>query len=350
MELNELSKDRKTLIISSKDISRIVKEAGPDNLMKKIITVVEKGFEDFQTRKIKVPKRNGLYFSGGLVEAMPVYDERIICYKIGSVYKNNHNLNLPSTLAHLVLLDRDTGYPLAFIEDTLITALRTGAASCIATKYLADRNSRSIGLIGAGVQAYTQLHAIALVMPNLKTAYIYDKNPDKSRKFIDEYKRLKISGSKLEFIISSNPRQLCQNSDIIITATTKSNDDETVVKHSWVKEGTHINAIGTDTPKKGGYTEVELKLLRKSKIVVDYMEQALNEGESQNLKKEEIYAELGEIISGKKEGRISEKEITIFDSTGVAFQDLVAVRLFLDANKTAIKFCSPKNTSNPYIF
>lgn len=350
MELNELISDRETIILTSEAISKIAKKSNLDYLMGGIINGVERGFKDFQEGKIKVPKRRGVYFSNGLVEVMAVYDERYICYKIGSVYKNNKNSNLPSTLAHLVLVDRNTGYPLAFIEDTLITALRTGSASGVATKYLANLDSKNIGVIGAGVQAYTQLHAIALVMPSLKRAYVYDKCEGRGQKFIEEYKGLTIKGSGLDFIVCSDPQELCQNSEVIVTATTKSDDEEPVVKYSWVREGTHINAVGMDIPKKGAYTEIDLELLRRSKVVVDYMRQALSEGEAQNLNRDEIHAELGEIVLGKKKGRTNEKEITIFDSTGVAFQDLVTVELFIGKHGSTLRFCSPKRTNNPYAF
>lgn len=339
---------RKTSIHTSEDILTIAGKIGLNDLMKKIIVEVERGFVDFFNGKLIVPKREGLYFNDGLVEVMPIYNEKFVCYKIGSVYKNNAKLNLPSTLAHLILLDRRSGYPIAFIEDTLITALRTGAASAVATKYLANLKSENVGIIGAGVQAYTQLHAMALILLNLKRAYVYDKDFNKSKKFVSEYKKLGICGSDLEFSICSSPQEVCQKSEVIITSTTKSNEEEPVVKSSWVRPGTHINAIGTDIPKPNSYTEIEIKLLKNAKVVVDYAKQALKEGESQNLTGKEIYAELGEIVSGKKSGRTNAEEITIFDSTGVAFQDFVSLKPFLEHAKKFIEFSSQNDIANPY--
>jgi len=239
--------------------------------------------------------------------------------KIVNVHPQNPKKKLPSVMAVIVLNDPKTGVPLALMDGTWITAMRTGAASAVATKYLARKNAKTLGVVGAGFQAITQVAAISKVR-KLKEIVVYDikeKAVERLAKILAKEK-IKIKKGSLE--------EVCQK-DILVTATSSR---EPVVKKEWIKPGTHINAIGADAP---GKEELDPEILKEAKIVVDCLEQAIHSGEVNVplakgiIKKEDIFGELGEVVSGKKPGRKREDEITVFDSTGLAIQDLYTATL-----------------------
>jgi alanine dehydrogenase len=259
-------------------------------------------------------------FDGDL-RIMPSFSKRFLMAgtKIVNVHPQNQKKGLPSVMAVIVLNDPKTGMPLALMDGTWITALRTGAASAVATKYLSRKDAKTLGVVGAGFQAITQIAAISKVR-RLKEILVYDIREEAIERLarVLAKERIKIKKGRLEVI--------CQK-DILVTATPSR---EPVVKKEWIKPGVHINAIGADAP---GKEELDPDILKGSKIVVDSWEQASHSGEINVplakglIKKEDIYGELGEIVSGKKPGREREEEITIFDSTGLAIQDLYTASL-----------------------
>ena len=128
----------------------------------------------------------------------------------------------------------------------------------------------------------------------------------------------------LEIHIETDIKKICEQSDIIVTATCKDKNTPPLVKDKWIKEGTHLNAVGGDAP---GKIELEKKLLQRSKLVVDFRDQAVYEGESQQVQKNKIHADLAEVVTGIKKGREYDQEITIFDSVGFAMEDLQVYKL-----------------------
>jgi alanine dehydrogenase len=222
-------------------------------------------------------------------------------------------------MAVIVLNDPKTGMPLALMDGTWITAMRTGAASAVATKYLAKKEAKTLGVVGAGFQAITQIAAISKVK-KLKEILVYDIREEAIEKLakVLAKEKIKIKKGKIE--------EVCQK-DILVTATPAR---EPIIKKEWIRPGIHINAIGADAE---GKEELEPEILKNAKIVVDCWEQASHSGEINVplakglIKKEDIYGELGEIVSGKKPGREKEEEITLFDSTGLAIQDLYTANL-----------------------
>jgi len=264
----------------------------------------------------------------GDFRAMPAYVDGAAGMKWVSVYPDNWRQSLPSIVATIILCDPSTGYPLAVMDATYITNIRTGAAGGIAVKYLARRDSTIIGFVGAGVQAKTQLLAIIEVLPQIKEVKVFDLNWDISQKYADEMMaKLGINIHPVETI------QDATEADIVVTTTPSR---KPVVKKQYIKPGTHINAIGADAK---GKQELEADLLRSGKIIVDDIEQASHSGEINVplsggiMKIEDIYGTLGEVVANVKKGREDNEEITIFDSTGLAIEDVACAKIVYEKAK-----------------
>jgi alanine dehydrogenase len=201
-----------------------------------------------------------------------------------------------------------------------ITAYRTGATAAIASKYLARQDSTTLGLIGAGQQAYAQLAAHAELF-RLKKVRVFDILPVAVERFVKSFPRYTVEACSLEETSAA---------DIVCTLTTAR---EPFLKRQWILPGTHINAIGADGPDK---QELEPSILKDAMVVVDDLKQAVAGGEvnvpvSRGLYKvEQIYATLGEIITGRKPGREDRKAITVFDSTGLAIEDIAVAKMIYE--------------------
>lgn len=305
------------LILGKHEIEELLK-------MSEAITAVENAFRLEGLGKAIMPPK--LYLDlpeyKGDFRAMPAYIDGSAGVKWVSVYPNNYRNNLPSVMATIILSDPETGCPLAIMDGTYITAMRTGAAGGVAVKYLARRDSFVIGMVGAGTQAKTQLMAIHEVMPKIEQVKVFDLNWDTSQKYVQEM-RAKL---KLNIYPVATIEEVTQ-ADIIVTTTPSTNP---VVKKQYIKAGTHINAIGADAQEK---QELEADVLRGAKILVDDVRQASHSGEinvplSQGLiKLEQIYGSLGEVVANLKKGRENDEEITIFDSTGLAIQDILCAKV-----------------------
>ncbi len=229
--------------------------------------------------------------------------------------------NLPTVMALIILISPETGAPVAIMDGTYLTDVRTGAAGGIAAKYLARKDSKVIGLVGAGNQAKTQLEALCEVFePEL--VKITSRTKESCEQFIREMAEF----VPCEIRYEESIEKVC-NCDILVTTTPTR---KPIVKASWIKAGTHINAIGADAV---GKEELDPELLIRSKIIVDDMVQALHSGEvnvplsKHYISENDIHAQLGEVMVGLKPGRTSEEEITIFDSTGLAIQDVATAHL-----------------------
>ncbi len=264
----------------------------------------------------------------GDFRAMPVYIDGSAGVKWVSVYPDNWRQNLPSIVATIILCDPNTGYPLSIMDGTYITNVRTGAAGGIAVKYLARRDSSVIGFIGAGMQAKTQLLAISEVLPQIKEVKVFDLHRDTSLKYAKEMGgRLSLNIGPVETIEEAT------EADIVVTTTPSRTP---IVKKQHIRPGTHINAIGADAK---GKQELEADLLTGAKIIVDDIEQASHSGEinvplSEGvIKVEDIYGTLGEVVANVKKGRENDEEITIFDSTGLAIQDIICAKLVYEKAK-----------------
>jgi alanine dehydrogenase len=288
--------------------------------MPDIIGVVEDAFRMLAGGKANMPPKAYLLVEHGDFRAMPAALPGCAGMKWVNSHPGNSRYNLPSVIAVMVYNDPETGYPLAIIDATKITAYRTGAASAIASKYLARKGSHTLGLIGAGSQAFTQILAHA-EMFDLHAINVFDISGDVVQKLIDSFPKYPLKSCSIEEAAAS---------DIVCTLTPSR---EPVVKRDWIAPGTHINAIGADG---GGKQELEPSILSDAVVVVDDTRQAVAGGEinvpvKQGLfAREQIYGTLAELVVGTKQGRRDDRAITVFDSTGIAIEDIAVARLIFE--------------------
>ena len=250
-----------------------------------------------------------------------------LAVKVVSVFPHNVTKGLPLIHAAVLVLEADTGRPLALLEGSTLTAIRTGAGAGAATDLLARRDSRVGAVFGAGVQARTQLEAMCTVR-SLGTVWIYDPNPERTAVFIQEMAGLGPIPADLR--AAASPQEATANADIIATATTSF---VPVFADSNLKAGVHISAVGSYTPDM---QETPAETVARALVVVDSREASLAEtGDliqpiaAGLFSAAHIHAELGEIVLGQQPGRSSDTQITYFKSVGVAVQDAIAAQLAL---------------------
>lgn len=291
--------------------------------MSEALEVVEYSFRlEAEGKSIMPPK---LYLDlpcyHGDFRAMPAYIDRIAGLKWVCVYPDNPKLSLPSVMALIILDDPNTGSPLCVMDGTYITNMRTGAAGGIAVKYLARKDSTVIGMTGAGQQAETQLLAINEVLLKIEEVKVFDQNRDASLRFVQKIRsKLNINIHTVKTLTEAT------KADIVVTTTPSRSP---IVKKEYIRPGTHINAIGADAEAK---QELEADILKMARIFVDDMAQASHSGEinvpmsNGLITAEDICGTLGEVIVHRKKGRESDDEITVFDSTGLAIQDIACAK------------------------
>ncbi|WZL71733.1 ornithine cyclodeaminase family protein [Clostridiaceae bacterium 35-E11] len=279
--------------------------------------------------------------------------EGIFGFKMMTWFQDNAQKNIPTLNGMIMLFDNHTGVPIALLDAEYITGMRTGAAAGIGTKYLAREASENMLMIGCGNQAPFQIAATLLLMDNVKKVFLYDPiSYENAVKFSKEIKRILLNDflSKFDedkdlyecyrtkidihFDAIEDIEEATKNADIITTATPSR---KPLIKKEWVKEGTHITCMGADME---GKQEIDENLFSVAKVFVDDIEKTSKVGEMESaikkgiFLKEDIVCEIGEVIKGQKRGRSTDKEITIFDASGLATQDLMTANfLFKLANK-----------------
>jgi len=299
-----------TLFLTRSDVRGLMR-------MTAVIEAVEQAFKDWAQGKANMPAKSYLVVDKGDFRAMPAALRDSTGVKWVNAHPQNPSLGLPTVMAILIYSDPLTGYPLAVMDATDITAYRTGAAAAIASKYLARADSHTLGIIGAGRQAYTQLSAHAELF-HLRHIKVFDCVIATVDKFICSLPEYPVQACSLEEAAAS---------DIVCTVTPAR---EPFLKRQWIIPGTHINAVGADAK---GKEELEPSILKEAMVVVDDLRQASASGEiNVPLKKgfietEAVHATLSEIIIGEKQGRENDEIITVFDSTGIAIEDIAVARL-----------------------
>jgi len=302
--------------------------------MREAIKAIEKVFLEFHEGKAVCPKRLIIDVAEhkGLMYYMPSYlsESESLAVKIVAQYDGNLKYGLPTILASILLSDPQNGKPLAMMEGAYLTALRTGAASGVATKYLARRDSKVVGVIGTGVQARTQIWAMTEVLRNIAKVKAYDVSPGRVEGFAKDISQK--LGLDVETVETS--KQCVENSDLIVVASTSR---VPVLDGNWLTKGTHVNSIGVSGPEG---RELDDTTIKKAKIVVDTKEGVLAETgdliipiKRGIISQENIYAELHEIVGGKKPGRTSDDEVTCWKAVGMAIEDAAVAKLVYDKAK-----------------
>jgi len=312
----------KTLLLSMSDVRQSLS-------MKDVISAVEQGYIAFSAGKVQQPdivsmeakKYNGetdiKSCFNGLNDTMSI--------KIASGFYDNGKVNdLPSMIGTVLLLDGKTGVPLCIMDGSLITGIRTGAAGAISCRLLARKDSCRVAVFGTGGQARMQIYALCELMA-IKEVRVYARG----RGGLDAYKSDVEAHTKVKVVICSTAEEAMEGADIAISTTPSK---EYYVDSSAVKPGTHIVAVGADM---AGKCEWDPKLFKGAKVVCDSIDQCVSRGETRNaiqagiITRDDIYAEIGQLLSGSKPLRKNDEEITIFDTTGMGIQDNVtAVKVY----------------------
>ena len=313
----------KTLLLTESEVKRLL-------TMDEVLQAVELAFAEKGLKRVQMPAKLYIFYKryNGDLRAMPSYLENlnISAVKVVNVHPDNRTkFNMPTVMATLILIDPQNGAPIAIMDGTWITDMRTGASGGVAAKYLARNDSKIIGLIGAGAQARTQLMALCSVYEKLEEVRIWSRTKETRKAFIDEMKR-QCKGVD-QMIPVEDAEEAVKGVDIVVTTTPARGP---VVFDDWISPGMHITCIGADAP---GKEELEPAILKRAKIVVDDWDQASHSGEinvplhEKIISQNNVWGEIGEIVAGIKKGRESSEEITVFTSTGLAIQDAVTANV-----------------------
>ncbi len=301
--------------------------------MDEVIGAVEEAFAAYQLGDVQMPAKDYIDLPEyhGDFRSMPAYVDTGNWDAAGIKWVNVHPENpdrfeLPTVMGTMIFSDPRNAFPLAVMDGTRLTRKRTGAAAAVATDYLAPGDATSLGIIGAGVQSYTQLEAISVVR-DIDTVIVADRKEAATEAFINRFRE--------GFDVRAGSIPEAASCDVLSTVTPV---ESPIVAAADVGPHTHINAIGADAP---GKNELDAEILQEAKIVIDDYEQCIHSGEinvswSRDIVgDDDLFAELGEIVTGQKPGRTTEDTITLFDSTGLAIQDVAAANVVYEHAKEA---------------
>lgn len=317
----------KILVLNENEMKSIIS-------MKEAIEAVKEAASNYSNGKTNIPLRANIpvneYNGNSLYMYGYVPNSNALGVKLVSVYPNNPKMGISACPALVVMQNAKTGEVNCLMDGTYLTRLRTGALSGAASELLARKNSEIFALIGCGGQAECQLDAV-LSIRDIKEVRVYSRNKENTKKFVEKVSK----GKSQKFIVCDNSDEAINNADII-TAVTTSN--EPVFDGKKVKEGCHINGVGSYTPEM---SEIDENVVcRAGKIIVDTLDGTINEtGDFLKpiakglFSKEKITGELGELVNKKCSGRDNDKELTFFETTGSAVFDLVTAQKLYELAK-----------------
>jgi L-lysine cyclodeaminase len=335
-----------TLLLTHDDIAQLVDRVGADRVMDELIERLNRAFASFDDLMFDVPARAGFHDTSGLVEWMPLHQRghSVLMKMVGYHPENPTQRNLPTVVSTLSMFDTRTGQLTAVADGALLTAMRTGAASAVATRIFCCQSARSLGLIGCGAQSVTQLHALMRVC-EFETVRVFDTAPSVAASFADRVAWFTDASTRIQV---ASLHELVEQSDVISTATSVDVGHGPVFCSDLTSPHVHINAIGSDLP---GKTELPLALLETAVVCPDFPPQAIVEGECQQLSEHQIGPSLMTVAAAPELWEAARNSRTVFDSTGWALEDFVALDLAIEyANKlgigTRIAIEAPR--SNPW--
>lgn len=304
--------------ISVENMMDLVVSTGVERFLVELAEYIEDDFRRWESFD-KIP-RVASHSRDGVIELMPTSDGALYGFKYVNGHPKNTKSGLQTVTAFGVLSDVDSGYPLLLSEMTILTALRTAATSAIAAKYLARNGAKTMALIGNGAQSEFQAIAFKALL-GVDRLRLFDIDPDATARC---QKNLAKYGFQIEACISAE--DAVEGADIITTVTADKNN-ATILSDNMIGPGVHINGVGGDCP---GKTEMHRDILLRSDIFVEFPPQTRIEGEIQQLAEDHPVTELWQVMTGDKQGRRSEKQITLFDSVGFAIEDFSALRYVRD--------------------
>ena len=255
-------------------------------------------------------------------------ENRLVGFKFGSYWGGNFDKGLPAHSSNVILLDPETGFPHLLVNGSYMNGYRTAAANAVAVTFLARPESEVLGVIGAGHQAEHEIRAVAAVRP-LSLVKISTRSGERA-----DWMAGRLADLDIETRFT-DAEDAVRGSDIVATVTPATSP---VVLDDWVEEGTHISAMGADV---AGKCELDVSLLRRARLFAEYPTQSIRIGEFQNALREGVVSSeadicaLGLVTLGEASGRESDADITVFDSSGIAAQDLAVASAVFEAAKAA---------------
>ena len=308
------------LVLSEKEVQSLAK-------VEELIPVLERAHIQYSTGKAVMPVRLVVPLPQieGRITSMPGYlsQDKALGMKVVTFFPNNLKQNLPQILATVMLFSADSGKMIAAMDGNYITAIRTACVSAMATKALANPQSHVLGVLGAGVQARAHIRALTQIR-KISEIKIYDIFEASARQLQEALERE--IGIKIDVVQSA--REAVLDADLLVTVTTAK---EPIVKADWLKPGMHINAVGSHRPD---LREIDGATLASAKIVVDSREAIMAECgdillaiQERAITADSVHAEIGEVLAGKKPGRTSSDEITLYKAVGIAIQDVATAHL-----------------------
>lgn len=304
----------KILYLSGQDVETL------DLSMSEIIKALEEMFREKAAGRVEMPPKPGIHTrKDAFIHAMPAYIPSLESAGIKwiSGYPENQKKGLPYINGLLILNDPETGIPISIMDATWITAKRTGAATAVAAKYLARKDSSTLGIIACGVQGRSNLEALATIF-NISKVKAFDISPEAARKFKKEMSES--LGLEIEVVV--HPKDAVTGSDIVVTSGPILKNPSPVIEAKWFSEGTFACPLDFDSYWQGDALRLADKLATDDLAQLEYYRQA---GYFQSTPRP--YADLGEIVAGKKPGRQAERERTICINLGLALADMATAIL-----------------------
>lgn len=312
-------------VLHSEDLVRLL-------TMKDVVAAVETAYEQYSSKEAELfpvishefePGMREMDIKSGFLSKTGLAGLKIVGY----VADNPDKRRIPAISGLVIVISIETGRPVGILDGMIITNIRTGAAGAVGAKYLARKDSEDVLVVGAGAQGRAQVKGLMNVLPDIRRIWIAGREKGKLATYVEEMSSEYVNVS-FEAVTMKDIESKAAESDIIVTCTPA---HEPFIHREWIRPGTHINAIGADFP---GKQELDETLLPQTRLAADCRVQTLELGEMQTAYKKGLISvndvdEIGEIISGSVPGRQSPDEITLFDATGMALQDIVTANLAL---------------------
>jgi ornithine cyclodeaminase/alanine dehydrogenase-like protein (mu-crystallin family) len=317
-----------TRVLAAADMVELLERVGRDRLMDLMIERLRVRFVAHDPVAVQSRDRDGFRYDKpalGLLEWMPTHEigGPVVVKMVGYHPTNPLQRGLPSVIATSSMWDTESGHLVAIADATLLTAVRTGAASALATDVLACDGPVTLGVVGLGAQAVTQVHAVSRVRPIDRVIGI-DVDDDVAASFAD---RIAFVGADVDIRPPAARASILADVDVLCTCTSVDIGAGPVVSDGTHRPWLHVNAVGADFP---GKRELPASLVRRAVVVPDVLSQCLAEGECQHLAAHEVGPGLAAVMASGHDARAHRDELTVFDSTGWAVEDDVALRLAIE--------------------
>jgi alanine dehydrogenase len=326
--MDESWRNRKTLILSRTDIMGLVTPA-------EYVECVEQAYRMHGEGRFYMDPKGHIVLDRypGEWEAMPSYieePEAAACKWVSIRERNRERFDLPTVFSILIYTHPETGFPLAICDGSYHTVMRTGASAAVSARWLARKDSKVLAIVGAGHMAEGTIETCNEVLA-LDEVRVWSRTQATLDSFAGKY----AGRFSFDLRTSTDLEQVVRGADVVVTVTPARGP---IVLDEWISPGTHLAAIGAD---KGGDQELDSRILQRARIFVDDIRQCRTDGEINvpladgSISEDDVAGEIGEVITGRLEGRASAEEITVFDSTGIALQDSATVPLEYERARAA---------------